>query len=560
MTSKDENIVRAEGDPVIPGPSASGGDGRGSPLHSGQEPNVTPTEATGAERGQVDGDRGKDLQGDGGEDGSLYSRASKLVRKRRKFGFDSAQKRKLRKNYKAKYKTSQEVISVKYKPEPHQKKFASLIETKKITLFIGGRQGGKTYAGARESLKQIYKYGRKPHLGWIISPTYPMSCVVEREFENAAGWYETGGLIIRKLAGQRAYILHPPPGSSEPFRVEIKTAENPDRLRGAGLGFIWMDEAAMMSEEVYKILLGCILATKGIIFMTSTPKGRNWFYRMYVDSDTNPMIGAIRAPSTANPHLGQQELLLMKGQLSEDFAKQELEAEFVSFDGLVYRGFNWTKHVIPPLTQLPKDAEVIAGIDNGYGDPFAHLWIVKKENKFYVVDEYYEKGRPLDHVARSIKSSPWDKHVIRRWHDPSGAQERADLLDRHGIGTYPARNDIVAGINEVEKLFEHNRIYVAQNCVNTLNELTQYHYAQRNEKNSGEEPVDAYNHAMDALRYAIFSESRYGVAHPVISFDDNGRMVVDDGNDNYMSEKLEHWVNFPSNPIAEIPDPDRMYA
>ena len=108
-----------------------------------------------------------------------------------------------------------------------------------------------------------------------------MSCVVEREFENAAGWYENGGLILKKLASQRAYLLHPPAGQDVPFRVEIKTAENPDRLRGAGLGFIWMDEAAMMSEEVYKILLGTILATKGVIFRTSTPRGHNWFYKLF---------------------------------------------------------------------------------------------------------------------------------------------------------------------------------------------------------------------------------------------------------------------------------------
>lgn len=552
-TNTSEDPIRAEGNPVIPGPSTSGGDGLGeAAIHSGEVPNGAPVKAGRAKRRKVDGSGGKDLQADGGQDGSVRGRKRPS---KSQPGFDLAYKRKLKKNYNAKYKNSDNIIRVKYKPEKHQVVFANLIESgKKIILCNGGRQGGKTYAGAREALKQIYKYKRTPHLGWIISPTYPMSCVVEREFESAAGWYETGGLIIRKLAGQRAYILHPPPGSSEPFRVEIKTAENPDRLRGAGLGFIWMDEAAMMSEEVYKILLGTILATKGIIFMTSTPRGRNWYYRLFMEADTNPMIGAVKFKSTDNPHLGQQELLLMKSQLSEDFAKQELDAEFVSFDGLVYRGFNWTKHVIPPLSNIPPDSELIAGVDNGYGDPFAYLWIMKRDGKYYVIDEYYEKGRPLDSVARSIKSRAWDKFVIRRWHDPSGAQERADLLDRHGIGTYPARNDIVAGINEVEKLFEQNRIYITQNCVNTLNELTQYHYAQRTDKNSGEEPVDSFNHAMDALRYAIFSESRYGVAHPVVRIGDDGRMHVEDGSDPYTSDKLENWINFPTHPVAEIPD------
>ena len=555
MTNEDP--VRAEGNPILPGPSPGSGNGPGeATVHSGEVANGAPTEASGAERGKVDGDRSGDLQADGGPNVPVRGKAPRAKHKRTEGRpFSTALKRAKRKNYTAKYVTADEKIRIKYEPSGPQRKFSDLIGGgKKLTLFIGGRQGGKTYAGAREVLKQIYKYGRKPSIGWIVSPTYPMSLVVERAFEDAAGWFETGGLILKKIAGQRAYILHPPKGSQEPFRVEIKTAETPDRLRGAGLGFIWLDEAAMMSEETYKILLGCILATKGIIFMTSTPRGRNWFYKLYCDSETNPMVGAVRSKSRDNKYLGEDEYQLMRAHLSDDFAKQELEAEFVSFDGLVYRGFNWTKHVIPPVTQLPPDSELIAGIDNGYGDPFAHLWLLKRDNKYYVINEYYEKGRPLDSVARSIKSYVWDKYVIRRWHDPSGAQERADLLDRHGIGTYPARNDIVAGINEVEKLFEQNRIYIAQNCVNTLNELTQYHYVQRADKNSGEEPVDSFNHAMDALRYAIFSESRYGVAHPVVRIGDDGRMHVEDGSDPYTSDKLENWINFPTHPVAEIPD------
>ena len=463
-------------------------------------------------------------------------------------------KRVMREKYKKQYITSQDTIKVKYKPNGPQKKFGDLIASgKKIIMYNGGRQGGKTYAGARECLKQIYLYGRTPHLGWMVSPTYPMSCVLERTFEEAAGWAEHGGLILKKLAGQRAYLLHPSAGSSEPFRVEIKTAENPDRLRGAGLGFIWMDEAAMMSEDVYKILLGTILATKGIIFMTSTPRGHNWFYHLFVSAETNPMIGVVRGKSTDNDYIGAEELALMKGQLSEDFARQELDAEFVSFDGLVYRGFNYKKHVIPTLTQLPPGSEVICGIDNGYGDPFACLWVAKHDGKYYVIDEYYEAGRTLDLVARSIKCKVWDRHVIRRWADPSGAQERAEL-DKFGISTYPARNDIFSGINCVQRLFEQGRLFISQSCVSTISELGQYHFKVSSDRNRGEEPVDAFNHAMDALRYVIFSESEFAIAHPVITVRSDGSLDVDHGHGSYMTAQINDWINAPYYPEGHFID------
>lgn len=472
----------------------------------------------------------------------------------KKSGKDKSFKKKLRRGYKARYQTSDEKVRIKYEMNGPQKEFSRLIESgKRVILFNGGRQGGKTFAGAREALKQIYKYCRKPALGWIISPTYPMSLVVERTFEEAAGWFDSGGLILKKMTGKRSYLMHPPAGSTEPYVVEIKTAEHPNRLRGAAPAWIWMDEAAMMSEEVFKIILGTQLVSNGIIFMTSTPRGHNWFYKLYIEADKNPMIGAVTGKSKDNKHLSEDAYNLMRNRSSEDFARQELEAEFVSFEGLVYRGFNYNRHVIPTLIQLPPGSEVVCGIDNGYGDPFACLWVAKHDGKYYVIDEYYEKGRTLDSVARSIKSRSWDRHVIRRWADPSGAQERAEL-DKFGISTYPARNDVFSGINCVERLFEQGRLFISVNCINTLSEITQYHYKDNPDRNKGEEPVDAYNHAMDALRYAIFSESEFAVAHPIVHVRPDGSIGVDRGSGSYLDFSIEGLSTLPTLEEAAIGD------
>lgn len=472
-------------------------------------------------------------------------------------GFNLERKRKLRAGYNAKFKT-EDRIAIKYKPSGAQKKFGDLIEQgKRIVLYLGGRQGGKTYSGAREAIKQIYKYCRKPSLGWIISPTYPMSLVVERAFEEAAGYSDNGGLIIRKFRGDRAYLLYPPKGTSEPFRVEIKTAENPDRLRGAAVGWIWMDEAAMMSQETYKILLGCILATKGVIFMTTTPRGKNWTYDIYEESLKNPLFGFVKSRTRDNKYLDEETIRILEGQYSDEFARQELDAEFVSFEGLVYKGFDSRVMVVPPIIQIPQGAEVIGGIDNGYGDPFVHLWVMKNSGKFYVVDEYYEPGRPIDAVARSIKAGRWDKQVIRRWADPSGAQERCDL-DRWGIANYPAKNDLLSGINSMSRAIEDRRLFITRNCINTIDEIGQYHYPMKEGKNTREKPVDFKNHAMDALRYVIASEEVFSQSHPYVETDDHGVMKIKGGELNFLSNRLEDWLQLPAYETGEIQDADLL--
>ena len=457
----------------------------------------------------------------------------------------------------AKYNAENKVV-VQYKPQAHQAAFRAALDASetKISLLLGGIRSGKTFAGAFELVRRIYRNCPTKGLSWIISPTFPMSLIVERAFEEAAA-----GLIIRKLKGEKAYLLYPHKGSKEPYRVEIKTAESPDRLRGASCDIIWLDEAAMFSEEVWKICLGRVLDSKGIIYMTTTPRGKNWLYHeVYLESLKDPRIKVIKARTLDNQYLDKEDVGRLKGKYSQAFAAQELEAEFVSFEGLVYSEFNSDRHVIPPILVLPDTAEVISGIDAGLKDPFVYLWTMKYEGRWYIVDEYYCPDRTIESHSIFIKRCRFEKDVRRRWADPSAAQERTDL-DAHGIRSYPAKNDVRGGINSVKRAFETDRIRITSNCVNTIRELGQYHYKDGVSRNAGEEPIDWSNHAMDALRYIIYSEEGFGAAHPYILTDENGQLKVMGSNPgNVMSNRLEDWIAASSNPMGQVSDEEWLGA
>lgn len=462
--------------------------------------------------------------------------------------FNRKRKKALKKSYSTKHETEHK-LTLRYKPHPKQKLFADAIEAgKRVALFLGGIRSGKTYWGARESVKQIYKYCKSPNLGWIVSPTYPMSLIAEREFEDAAG-----ELIIKKLRGERAYLLHPHKKSSQPFRVEVKSADNPDRLRGSGLAFIWGDEAAMFSEEAWKIMLGRVLDTKGQIFLTTTPMGKNWLYKnVYEESLKNPNYAVIRAKTSDNEIIDEEYLGALRNQYSAEFAKQELEGEFVSFEGLVYKNFDYNRHVVKPWTQIPKGVEVYGAIDVGFSDPFVHLWIAKQDGRYFVIDEYYEKQRTMEAHARSIKAGRFDSRVVRRWCDPSGAQERSDLVLR-GIQTSPARNEIESGVNIVARCIETSRLYVASNCVHTIREFGEYSYPSREKRNSGEKPLDYANHCMDALRYGVYSDIVGKSLNPYFTTEEDGTIIAHHPEGSPMSNNLNDWISAPTYPVY---DPD----
>ena len=408
-------------------------------------------------------------------------------------------------------------VNMSYNPSEPQWRFAEAIKGgARVILFLGGIRAGKTYAGAREALKMIYKYKKLPNLGWIISPTYPMSQVPERMFKAYAG-----DLVAKHLKGERSFLMVPPKSMpNHYYRVEVKSAEEPDRLRGPSLGWVWIDEGAMITKDCWDILLGRVLDSKGVIFITTTPRGRNWLYDdVYLRSLKDPNYVCIQAPTNQNPHLDYQEVENLRTRYSGEFAKQELDAEFMSFEGLVYKDYKPIWHHTD-RKEIPENATIICGVDFGYNDPFVCLWLAKWDGVWHVVDEHYQNHKTLDYHIKVIKDHPLYKRVSKYWGDPSAAQGRADLRAA-GINIFPAiktqdpgsRKSIHNGIQEITKWLNMRspngdpRFEVWKNCLNTHSEFMQYRFRECS-INAGENPIDDANHAMDALRYAITSESR----------------------------------------------------
>jgi phage terminase large subunit len=64
------------------------------------------------------------------------------------------------------------------------------------------------------------------------------------------------------------------------------------------------------------------------------------------------------------------------------------------------------------------------------------------------------------------------------------------------------RDSIVYGIN----LINQNNVYVTSRSKNLKKELANYTWMQDKEGNTLNKPIDAYNHAIDATRYALTSQ------------------------------------------------------
>ena len=423
-----------------------------------------------------------------------------------------------------------------------------------IVALSGGVRNGKTRALACWILMVCgytpYLAPPPPHIVrriWIVVPTRdPFWNNIKPEIEGILGWANEGGVILDQNKSEPSYILRAPDGGA-PFELVIRTAEDPDRLRGATIYAAAVTEAGKIPDaQAFKILRGRVLASKGYMFLESSPFGKNWFYtdvveRAHLTFDygkcdysgedpgdpivtvndemrngyrmKDPRIAAIRGvPIQANRSLDEEWIDDYAGGLSDEERRRELAGEFFQWSGLIWRAFDSRIHMIDApqpedFTDKGKFGDgwrFFAGMDFGFDHPFAHVWIARKREKRIVVDEHRAGGLTLDQHAEIIKSSPWNRFIQYRFRDPSGAQAAADLA---GFKVYSedGENQVEPGLDCVARLFQREELLISRRCRYLPAEIQNYH---RHEKTG--KPVKKDDDLCDALRYGIYSDDKHG--------------------------------------------------
>jgi hypothetical protein len=141
--------------------------------------------------------------------------------------------------------------------------------------------------------------------------------------------------------------------------VQVKSADNPDSLRGEGLDFVALDECAFMKEAAWSEALRPALSDKkGKALFISTPKGRNWFWHVWLmgrDEKRNPDWMSWQFPTGTNPHIDPAEIENAKRTLPERVFLQEYMAEFIEDAGIVFR------RVMDAATAETKEAPSVPG-------------------------------------------------------------------------------------------------------------------------------------------------------------------------------------------------------
>ena len=413
-------------------------------------------------------------------------------------------------------------------PLPKQQEFMkAALDTKgpSYVLYSGGVGSGKTLIGCITILTMaIMESGDylvcrlfNPELKLTTYKTFLEICPPELIIEHRVADQ------IVKIRSQDGKVSN----------VIFRGMEDPGKHRSLNLNAAYLDECSQISEEGFTLLQSRLRgrAFRKII-ATTNPNGHSWLYRYWIKKDwANPAMKArflsLNAPSTENIHLPDGYVQSMLDGWSQERIDREVMGSWDSFSGQIYGEFSRNTHVVKPFV-IPAEWTRFVGGDHGLTNPACFLWCAMDyDGTIYVYKEFYHKEWIIEDICKGNRHAPegedrrglvelnGNDKIEGIWLDPSTKAKRDangshyDTYLEHLPRTWsliPANNAVGAGIDRIKELLKVNpiskkpKLFIFDTCVNLLEELTQYRWAeltpgQEMAKNAKEEPVKKDDHS-----------------------------------------------------------------
>ena len=369
-------------------------------------------------------------------------------------------------------------------------------------VHYGGGSSGKSHGVIQKVVLkalQDWKYPRR--ILWLRKV---QSTIKDSLFEDVKGCLINFGIWDMCLWNKTDNKVELPNGAVFLF----KGLDNPEKIKSIkGISDIVMEEASEFTLNDYTQLTLRLRERKHMnkqIFLMFNPVSKlNWVYKYFFEHG-EPMENVMIRQSSYRDNkfldeMTRQNLELLANR-NPAYYKIYALGEFATLDKLVFPKYE--KRIISDkeVGHLPS----YFGLDFGYvNDPsaFIHVKIDNDNKKLYVISEYVKKGMLNNEIAQVINDLGYSKEKITA---DSAEQKSIMEIKTNGIDRIvPAmkgKDSVMAGIQFVSQF----DIVIDERCYKTIEEFDNYTW--KKDKNTGEyynEPVDTYNHCIDALRYAV---------------------------------------------------------
>lgn len=355
---------------------------------------------------------------------------------------------------------------------------------KRIVINQGGTRSGKTYSILQVLCEYCLENRNRNSVITVVRKTLPaLKGSAYRDFLeilNKEGWYSEEW----HNKSEMTYLLF---GNL----VEFISVDQPQKIRGRKRNVCFINEANELTWEDFFQLN--IRTTDKVILDYNPSDEFHWIYeRLQIREDADFFVTTY----LDNPHLD-------KDLVNEIELLKEADENYWRVYGLGQRGFSSeTIYTHWQYGDFPEGCEVVYGVDFGFNVPSSIIKIGFKENACYVEEVLYETKLTTNDLIERIKGLSIERHA--EMFCDNAEPKTIEEIVRAGYNAKPAEKDVYAGIQKVKSM----PLYVTQNSINLVKELKSYKWKlDKNGKvHPDEVPVKFNDHAMDAMRYGIYTK------------------------------------------------------
>lgn len=279
--------------------------------------------------------------------------------------------------------------------------------------------------------------------------------------------------------------------------IEFFSIESADKLRGARRNILYVNEANNIPFDAYNQLA---IRTSGTIWLDFNPTSSFWAHTELQNNTDTDFIKLTYKDNEA---------------LSPEIIKDIEQAKLKAHTSTYWKNW-WQVYGLGEIgtlegacipdwqaIDLPAEARLLCyGMDFGYSADPTSLIALYKYNDAYIFDEViYQKGLLNSDINKLLKNYNVADIIYADSAEPKSIAE----LNNYGNTVLPCqkgKDSIVYGLN----LINQNKIYVTNTSVNLIKELQNYIWLKDKEGNTLNKPIDAFNHCIDAARYALTSQ------------------------------------------------------
>lgn len=367
-------------------------------------------------------------------------------------------------------------------------------------VHYGGASSGKSHGVIQKVVYkacQNWKHPRK-----ILFLRKVGATVYDSIFEDVKQCLESWGLLDSCKVNNSAYRIELPNGAQFIF----KGLDNPEKIKSIkGMSDVVMEEASEFTLDDYTQLTLRLRDKKHKykqIYLMFNPVSKvNWTYNaFFIKKPKNTVV--YHTSYKDNRFLDKVTIENIEELANRNEAYYKIYAlgEFATLDKLIFPKYEKKLINKDNISNLKS----YFGLDYGFiNDPsaFMHVKIDEQNKVLYIVEEYVRKNLTNDKIANAIIDLGYSKEEIKADSaERKSNQELRNLGIRRLADAQKGPGSVMQGIQYIMQY----DIVVDERCVKTIEELENYTWKKDKKTNEYiNEPVDSYNHCIDAIRYAI---------------------------------------------------------